>query len=411
MVRKFTDAGRLLGISMPTYGWPGIGASIRKLSTCIFRANLSCRLVIRDNGIPRCGSRQYCVTRGPTLALWTLPPMPNSARVLSICCARNLMLPGSALRPSLDNSLTSGNFQLELLIIIAGSAFSILLTELTSKSCGTALASFCDFPSSASSSSSSLRRPSRRRRFFLLSPSSAASSVDLSLSISPLPSPPTLILPSSLARAAATLAFCSSSAASWPIKSWMACTTAPGEIEKINISRISIKVTNIKAAIGTLTKPNAASATAQPIVPPPLPACAISNDVGSGKASWKVPENRAKKITVVTQITAGIRSSGCLKTWIICTAKTTGITKAVQPTNQRTALAKPTGNSPPIPNKPATSMAVTTARIIAPTCDQKWLGTVWTLRAGADDAAGFFLFLLFGGRPGPRFFALICRII
>ena len=141
IMRKLTLCADLFGISTPTYGCPGIGASIRTLSTARLRANSLSRLAKRDIGMPRCGSMQYCVTRGPTLTLRTEPPRPNSLSVLSICCARLLTSPGLAPWRESDSSVTFGNCQLELLIGVdtgvATAAFSILLAEFTSMgSCG-----------------------------------------------------------------------------------------------------------------------------------------------------------------------------------------------------------------------------------------------------------------------------------
>ena len=66
MPRSRTSAAFTLGISIPTRRVPGIGASIRILSTARFRANSLSRASILERLTPAGGRSVYWVTRGPT---------------------------------------------------------------------------------------------------------------------------------------------------------------------------------------------------------------------------------------------------------------------------------------------------------------------------------------------------------
>ena len=79
MPRRVTPSERMLGISIPTELVPGIGASIRILSTARFMASSLSRAVNLLRLIPAGGFKVYWVTRGPTLAPSISTLMPNSA--------------------------------------------------------------------------------------------------------------------------------------------------------------------------------------------------------------------------------------------------------------------------------------------------------------------------------------------
>ena len=78
---SLTSAGFTFGISTPTERVPGIGASIRILSTARLSASSLSRARIFDKFTP-CGGRiVYCVTLGPTFAPSISTSIPNSAKV------------------------------------------------------------------------------------------------------------------------------------------------------------------------------------------------------------------------------------------------------------------------------------------------------------------------------------------
>ena len=72
------------GISIPTYGSPGIGASIRMLRAESASARLSERPSIRLSFTPGSTSRAYWVTTGPSWMRATFTPMPKCASVSRI---------------------------------------------------------------------------------------------------------------------------------------------------------------------------------------------------------------------------------------------------------------------------------------------------------------------------------------
>ena len=76
-----TSAERAFGISTPTERVPGMGASIRILSTARFKASSLSRARILERLTPAGGFMVYWVTRGPTLAPSISTSIPNSARV------------------------------------------------------------------------------------------------------------------------------------------------------------------------------------------------------------------------------------------------------------------------------------------------------------------------------------------
>ena len=65
--RIFTTLTTLLGTSMPTAAFPGIGASIRTPDAAKFRAISSARFVILLIFTPAAGCSSYRVTAGPLL--------------------------------------------------------------------------------------------------------------------------------------------------------------------------------------------------------------------------------------------------------------------------------------------------------------------------------------------------------
>ena len=76
-----TRSNAEFGISTPTYGSPGIGASIRMLRAASASARLSERLSIRLSLMPGSTSRAYCVTTGPSWMRATFTPIPKCASV------------------------------------------------------------------------------------------------------------------------------------------------------------------------------------------------------------------------------------------------------------------------------------------------------------------------------------------
>ena len=71
----------MFGISTPTYGSPGIGASIRMLRADRASARLSASPSIRLSLTPGSTSRAYWVTTGPSWMRATFTPMPKWASV------------------------------------------------------------------------------------------------------------------------------------------------------------------------------------------------------------------------------------------------------------------------------------------------------------------------------------------
>ena len=66
---------------MPTYGSPGIGASIRIERAARPSARLSARPSIRDSLMPGSTSSAYCVTTGPSWMRATFTPIPKCCSV------------------------------------------------------------------------------------------------------------------------------------------------------------------------------------------------------------------------------------------------------------------------------------------------------------------------------------------
>ena len=110
---RVTRSNAEFGISTPTYGSPGIGASIRMLRAASASARLSDRPSIRLSLMPGSTSSAYCVTTGPSWMRATFTPMPKCASVSrmrwplavrSICAA--LDSGASASRSSAGSSQT-----------------------------------------------------------------------------------------------------------------------------------------------------------------------------------------------------------------------------------------------------------------------------------------------------------------
>ena len=78
---RVTRSKALFGISMPTYGSPGIGASIRIERAARPSARLSARPSIRDSLMPGSTSSAYWVTTGPSWMRATFTPIPKWASV------------------------------------------------------------------------------------------------------------------------------------------------------------------------------------------------------------------------------------------------------------------------------------------------------------------------------------------
>ena len=109
--RRVTSAGRTFGISIPTRRVPGIGASIRTLSTARLRASSLSRAAILERTTPVGGWMVYCVTRGPTLAPSSLTSIPKSEKVELIMKAFCWILPPSGGFCFLDRRSVLGIFQ------------------------------------------------------------------------------------------------------------------------------------------------------------------------------------------------------------------------------------------------------------------------------------------------------------
>ena len=87
--RKLTIERFLLGTSMPTACFPGMGATIRTLEAARRNAILSCRLVIFDSLMPGEGSISNIVTTGPLRIPVMDTSILNSLKVdFSISAAR-----------------------------------------------------------------------------------------------------------------------------------------------------------------------------------------------------------------------------------------------------------------------------------------------------------------------------------
>ena len=78
---RVTRSNAEFGISTPTYGSPGIGASIRMLRAASASARLSDRPSIRLSLMPGSTSSAYWVTTGPSWIRATFTPMPKCASV------------------------------------------------------------------------------------------------------------------------------------------------------------------------------------------------------------------------------------------------------------------------------------------------------------------------------------------
>ena len=85
--RSVTTAGLSLGVSSPTNGCPGTGASMRTLRAASLRARSLASAVMRATLTPGPGSRRYWVTTGPGTASATLTWTLNDSNVSSIDAA------------------------------------------------------------------------------------------------------------------------------------------------------------------------------------------------------------------------------------------------------------------------------------------------------------------------------------
>ena len=83
--RKPTIVVDLLGTSIPTAAFPGIGASMRTPATAILKAISSARLIILLTFTPAAGRNSYCVIAGPQLTFTIFPFTPKSFNVFSSC--------------------------------------------------------------------------------------------------------------------------------------------------------------------------------------------------------------------------------------------------------------------------------------------------------------------------------------
>ena len=101
MLRRLTIVLAALGTSMPTYGRPGTGASMRSEGAAsasarsLFRRRMLDTVTRRRSTSPlrisrtsSPGSTPNCVTVGPSLILTTSTGTPNSARVCLMSCDR-----------------------------------------------------------------------------------------------------------------------------------------------------------------------------------------------------------------------------------------------------------------------------------------------------------------------------------
>ena len=91
-----TSADFRFGISTPTARFPGIGASTRIDSAAKFSAILSLRFSILLSFTPLCGTKVYCVTRGPIFAASISTSILNSLSVSLIVRAFCSTSPASA---------------------------------------------------------------------------------------------------------------------------------------------------------------------------------------------------------------------------------------------------------------------------------------------------------------------------
>ena len=78
-----TTSFLILGISIPTTGFPGTGARMRKLSARIASARSSLKERILLTLIPGAGSNSYNVMTGPGRTCTTFPSTPKSASLRS----------------------------------------------------------------------------------------------------------------------------------------------------------------------------------------------------------------------------------------------------------------------------------------------------------------------------------------
>ncbi len=150
---RVTRSNAEFGISTPTYGSPGIGASIRMLRAASASARLSDRPSIRLSLMPGSTSSAYWVTTGPSWIRATFTPMPKCASVSrmrwplavrSICAA--LDSGASARRSSVGSSQTRS---------IGSSAASDVSCSPTVARCASSVCSSSSSPSSASAGRSS----------------------------------------------------------------------------------------------------------------------------------------------------------------------------------------------------------------------------------------------------------------
>ena len=81
--RKGTIATSVLGTSIPTKDFPGIGASIRTSLAAKARARSSAKLEMRLTRTPTAGFNSYRVTEGPISARSTTTLIPKLAKVSS----------------------------------------------------------------------------------------------------------------------------------------------------------------------------------------------------------------------------------------------------------------------------------------------------------------------------------------
>ena len=87
--RRRTICRVVLGTSMPTEFFPGIGATMRTLGTRRAIARSSARFVIFASRRPASSSISYCEITGPVSTSTTFTLKPNSANVFSSTRARS----------------------------------------------------------------------------------------------------------------------------------------------------------------------------------------------------------------------------------------------------------------------------------------------------------------------------------